>query len=321
MTRKPAVCLGIETALIAAASGEASAAEAARVREHTTLCAPCRQEFERYRSIDGAVDAWRRAAPADTAAQRARENLESRLADLRRRTLTYTVFDSPLGPILIARSEEGVSLIEYLTGGRSFQHSRLGRIEGVEAVEDPIGVQDLQRDLAEYLEGRRTRLDWRLDLRLVRSEFHREVLRATAAIPYGAVTSYTGLAREIGKPSAVRAVAQALRRNPLPIVVPCHRVVGASGQLTGYAGRRTGLKQHLLDVEGIRTLEARGDFRIARERMYVGVPEGQAYCLPTCGWLTPAALGRLTLFASREGAEGAGLAPCSDCRPDLHPIA
>ena len=75
------------------------------------------------------------------------------------------------------------------------------------------------------------------------------MLRATAAVPYGAVTSYSGIAAEISRPAATRAVAQALRWNPLPIVVPCHRIIGTSGALTGYSGNKIGLKQQLLAVE------------------------------------------------------------------------
>jgi len=106
----------------------------------------------------------------------------------------------------------------------------------------------------------------------------------------------------------------------VPIVVPCHRVVGASGFLTGYAGNRIGLKQRLLTVEGVPTVKAARDFRIVRESMYVRAP-GQEYCLPTCHWLASADRARLTLFGSRERAEATGLRPCTGCRPDLHPIS
>jgi len=172
----------------------------------------------------------------------------------------------------------------------------------------------------EYLGGKRTRLDWPLDLRLARSDFQREVLRATAAVPYGAVTSYLGIAGEIGQGSAVRAVAQALRHNPLPIVVPCHRIVGASGDLTGYAGSRLGLKEQLLAVEGVRT-EHTPKPRVNRQALYHYDPnEEHMYCLPTCGSIAERPIGRVTLFASRARAETVGLVPCTDCRPDLHPI-
>jgi O-6-methylguanine DNA methyltransferase len=319
MTRKPAVCLALEPALVAAATGDADRAAAARVESHTRLCAPCREDFARYRAIDGAVNAWRQApAPTEEAA---RAHLASRLADLRRRTLAYGIFPSPLGPILIARSEEGVSLVEYLSGGRDFAHSRLSRVEGVEALPDGAEIEALYRDLLEYVEGRRTRLGWPLDLRLARSGFHRAVLEATARIPYGAVRSYAGIAGELGKPAATRAVAQALRWNPLPIVVPCHRVIGASGALIGYAGNKVTLKQRLLAVEGVRTRPADHDFRIEREAMYVRAQQDTEYCVPTCGSLARRSLAELTLFASRERAEATGLAPCTTCRPDLHPIS
>ena len=319
MTRKPSVCQEIEPALLATAIGDADAATAARVEVHARTCAPCRQDLVRYRAIEDAVGAWRGApAPAE---ELAHARLESHLAALRRRTLLYRIFPSPLGPILIARSEEGVSCVEYLTGGADFAHSRLSRDEGIEALLDGAEVEALYRDLLEYVEGRRTRLEWPLDLRLARSEFHRTVLETTARIPYGAVRSYAGVARELGKPSATRAVAQALRWNPLPIVVPCHRVIGASGALTGYAGNRVTLKQRLLAVEGVRTRPAHHDFRIVRDAMYACAGTDAEYCVPTCGSLAERSLADLTLYASRARAEAAGLAPCTACRPDLHPIS
>ncbi len=143
MTPKASVCQAIEQALLATAIGDADTATAARVDAHTRACAVCREDFGRYRAIDGAVGAWREApAPAE---ELARARLTSRLADLRRRTLVYRIFPSPLGPILIARSEEGVSCIEYLTGGADFAHSRLSRVEGVEALPDGAEVEVWRR--------------------------------------------------------------------------------------------------------------------------------------------------------------------------------
>jgi O-6-methylguanine DNA methyltransferase len=190
------------------------------------------------------------------------------------------------------------------------------------AVEDGAEVEALYRELVEYLEGRRTCLEWPLDLRLARSDFHRQVLEATCGIPYGAVASYAGLACELGKPTAARAVAQALRRNPLPIVIPCHRVVGSSGALTGYAGHKTDLKQQLLTTEGVRTVKRERELRVPHDTMYVVSPGSTEYCLPSCSWLdTIEHPHRLRFFGSRERAEASGLAPCTDCRPDLHPIS
>ncbi len=320
MTSKHPHCVAIEPDLVAAATGEAGLAVVERVRHHVAHCAPCRGDFTRYRAIE-AITGQIRTAPValdDEAGARAR--LASRLADVRRRLLMYRIFDSPLGHILIARSEEGVALVEYL-GSNSVQASRLTRIaDGVELVEDDDQIERLGRELTEFLEGRRVKLDWPLDLRLARGEFDRSVLHVTAGIPYGAVTSYAAVAREIGKPSAVRAVAQALRWNPLPLVIPCHRVIGSSGALTGYAGNKVTLKQRLLSVEGMPTVRSPHDFRIARAATYACDRSEREYCLPTCGSIMRRSLAGLTLFASRERAEAAGLTPCTTCRPDLHPL-
>jgi O-6-methylguanine DNA methyltransferase len=195
------------------------------------------------------------------------------------------------------------------------------RRAGIEVLEDGTETETFYQQILEYLAGERTRLAWPLDFRLAGSDFQREVLQATAALPYGAVISYARLAREIGKPTATRAVAQALRRNPLPIVVPCHRVIGGTGALTGYAGDKLALKERLLSLEGVHVSHPRREPRIDRNAMYVVADHDREYCVPTCGALSTLPLWRLTLFGSRDRAESAGLAPCTSCRPDLHPLS
>ena len=341
MNRRPSVCVEIEADLMASAMGEAEPAISRRVNQHVEQCAPCRDDLERYRAIEGEVAAMRSHGPAvclpaaDLA--RAREQLESRLLDLRSRLVAYEIFPSPLGDVLIARSEQGVVLLEYLEahGAKGLRGSRLARAAGLEPVEDRGEVEGLYRDFRDYLDGRSSRLGWPLDLRLVRSPFHRAVLQATAEIPYGAVVSYSGLARGIGRPRAVRAVAQALRWNPLPVAIPCHRVIGVSGALVGYAGGETGRKQKLLAVEGVplaplplasprtprpRRSKARPYYRIRRDAMYVRAPGDMEYCLPSCPSTDVFPVGG-ELFGTRERAEAVGLAPCTACRPDLHPLA
>jgi methylated-DNA-[protein]-cysteine S-methyltransferase len=314
--RQPRVCREIQEDLVATAVREAEPGAARRVAEHVDLCAPCRGELERYRTIDRSVETLR-GEPEGQDVLGARRALEVRLADLRSRLVTYRVFDSPVGRILIGRTEQGVTLVRFV--GRAGV-ARPG-LPGMEAVAGGVELERLYRELIEYLEGKRTRLGWPVDLRLARSDFHRTVLELTSRIPFGAVTSYASLARELGRPAAVRAVAQALRWNPVPIVIPCHRVIGASGDLTGYAGNRLGLKQRLLAVEGVPTAGRPGDFRVVREVMYARNAGDPEYCLPTCGSLPRRSLTGLTLFVSRERAEAQGLRPCTTCRPDLHPIS
>lgn len=318
MSRTQPTCREIEPGLVAVGVGEAPPATIQVVEQHVARCSECRDELHRYRALDGLVADMRRAPRPSVDPSLARAVLESRLADLRRRLLTFGIFSSPLGPILIARSIEGVSMVEYLES-HGVAASHLARLVGVDAIEDEAETRSLYQDLLDYLEGRRTRLGWSLDLRLVSSDFQRRVLQVTSQLPYGAVTSYGHIAREIGAPTATRAVAQALRRNPLPIVIPCHRVIGGGGDLVGYAGNKVGLKQRLLTLEGV-PVAGSDTLHVERRAMYVQYQAGAEYCLPTCGVLPSTPLSDLTLFGSRERAEAVGLTPCSDCRPDLHPM-
>lgn len=315
MSPKHPVCRDLEPDLVAAAIGEAGAAATDRVREHVSRCAPCHDDFTRYRQIEGVCEGLRQESPSPDEA-RSRRSLACRLADLKRRVVAYRIFPSPLGNILIARSEDGVSMVEYLGEARTFAASRLSKVADIDPVEGGEDVERYHRELIDFLEGRRTQLDWPLDFRLARGDFDRTVLTAAARIPYGAVTSYARIASDIGKPSAARAVAQALRWNPLPLVVPCHRVVGSSGMLTGYGGDKLEMKRQILAIEGVPTAKE----RVTRDTMYVRYKDDVEYCVPTCGSLSQRSLAELTLFGSRTHAEAIGLGPCTTCRPDLHPL-
>jgi len=318
MSRSHPSCRAIEADLVAVAGGEAAPAAARAVEAHTADCPSCRDALQQYRAVEGVVAALRRAPLAEAESALARARLASRLADLRSRLVSFGLFGSPLGSILIARSEQGVAMVEYLES-EAAASSRLARLGGADVVENPGEVESLHRDLIDYLEGRRTHLDWPLDLRWARSAFQRRVLEATGRLPYGSVTSYGHIARDIGAPSATRAVAQALRWNPVPIAIPCHRVIGGTGGLTGYSGNKIGLKQRLLALEGV-PIRGRDALRIERPAMYVRYQTGLEYCVPSCGGLDAMSMVELTLFGSRDRAEAAGLTPCSSCRPDLHPI-
>ena len=310
-------CRAIEPDLVAVAAGEAGASAARGVERHVAVCRDCRDELERYRVLEGMVADLRRAPVAGADPTLSRAEIEARLADIRSRMVVYGIFNSPLGKILIARSELGVSMVRYLDSERAAR-SHLARLAGDEAVEDKAAVEGTYRELIDYLSARSTRLNWPLDLRWAGSDFQRRVLAATAQLPYGAITSYGGIARRIGEPASVRAVAQALRHNPIPIAIPCHRVIGSSGDLTGYAGSKIGLKERLLSLEGVPVgLRAH---KIERGHMYVRFESETEYCVPTCGSLSQMPLAELTLFGSRRHAEAVGLTPCTTCRPDLHPL-
>lgn len=163
--------------------------------------------------------------------------------------LVYTSMDTPLvGKLWLAATEQGLCAIAFDGDEAGFVHA-LQRRWGVTAVPDSEALSQARQQLGEYLAGRRKAFDLPLDLRPLRP-FQRLALQATAAIPWGQVSSYRTLAHEIGRPTAVRAVGRAEARNPLPLVIPCHRVIGASGRLMGYTGGLA-MKRALLGLEGV----------------------------------------------------------------------
>lgn len=161
--------------------------------------------------------------------------------------VAYDVTDSPIGPLLLATSPRGVCRISFEPEPER-ELEALARAFGARVLRSPRGVDDARRELDEYFAGRRREFDLPVDLTPLPA-FQREVLEELALVPYGGVDTYGGLARKVGRPRAARAVGGALNRNPVPIVVPCHRIVGATGTLVGYAG---GLerKRALLGLEG-----------------------------------------------------------------------
>jgi O-6-methylguanine DNA methyltransferase len=317
---KSLVCARIEADLAAVAAGEADAATVRRVNAHVAECGDCRALLESYRRIEMGTAALREGASDEAHVRAARERLDAGLVDLRKRIVRYAIFPSPLGDVMVARSELGVVFVEYVSGRRG-HFTELFAKEGLEPVEDDRELAAVGKDLDAYLAGGSRRLPWPIDLRLAKGAFQRSVLEATAAVPYGAVVSYKRIAQDIGRPSAVRAVAQALRHNPVALAIPCHRVIGTEGDLTGYAGGKTSLKEKLLTLEGVRVHHAHKEYRVERRDVYLLAPGDSEYCLPTCPSQVSLPLGTATLFGSRERAESAGYRPCTTCRPDLHPLS
>ena len=155
--------------------------------------------------------------------------------------IAFRHVDSPVGPLLVAASEQALAAIEFRDNRHPVRRDRTWQ-PGDNAV-----LRETERQLGEYFAGARRAFD--LPLAPHGTPFQQAVWTMLATIPYGATWSYGQLARRIGKPAAVRAVGAANGRNPIPIVLPCHRVLGADGSLTGFGG---GLptKAFLLRLEG-----------------------------------------------------------------------
>lgn len=163
--------------------------------------------------------------------------------------VAYATLDSPLGTLLLARTPRGLVRLAYLDArpAEDLVLEELAATLSPRVLRAPRRLDAQRRELDEYFSGKRTAFATPIDWALT-GGFARRVLRATAKIPYGSVSSYGQVATRAGSPRAHRAAGTALGRNPMPIVLPCHRVLHAGGGLGGYTG---GLerKRYLLDVE------------------------------------------------------------------------
>jgi methylated-DNA-[protein]-cysteine S-methyltransferase len=183
-------------------------------------------------------------------------DLEALRSELARRAASdgvldvgYGFADSPLGPLTVVVTGRGLVRLSYAHESVDEQLDDIATRISPRILASPERTDAVRRQLDEYFAGDRRRFDVPIDWRLVQG-FSGNVLRATARIPFGAVSSYREVAAEAGSPNAYRAAGNALGSNPIPIVVPCHRVLHSGGGLGGYTG---GLerKQYLLRLEGV----------------------------------------------------------------------
>jgi methylated-DNA-[protein]-cysteine S-methyltransferase len=168
--------------------------------------------------------------------------------------VAYATLDSPLGPLLVATTPRGLvrlAYIDYADEDTVLEH--LATHVSPRILAAPRRLDEPRRELDEYFAGARHSFDLPVDWRLTRG-FARRVLQATAQIPYGATATYKQMAVQAGSPGASRAAGNALGSNPIPIVVPCHRILHSSGGLGGYTGG-VEKKRLLLGVEGYSTLK------------------------------------------------------------------
>ena len=146
----------------------------------------------------------------------------------------YAVMNTSVGPVTVASTDRGLAAVHF---GNSVPDG---------AVVDNSANREIVKQLSEYFEGKRTRFELPLDVE--GTEFQKSVWKELLRIPYGETRSYGDIAKALGKPAAARAVGMANHNNPVAIVIPCHRVVGQNGSLTGYAGGLH-LKEQLLSIE------------------------------------------------------------------------
>ncbi len=178
------------------------------------------------------------------------ERLAGRAGDEGLLDVAYAMSDSPFGPLLLAATPRGLVKVSLPGYDPEETLEDLAARISPRVLEAPARLDEARRELDLYFEGKLTEFDLTLDWRLSR-DFRRRALRAIDRIPYGKTRSYTEIARSAGNERAVRAAGTACGANPIPIVVPCHRVLRSSGALGGYGGGLP-MKEALLELEGIR---------------------------------------------------------------------
>ena len=224
--------------------------------------------------------------------------------------LTYDVMDSPIGPLRVAWNGRGVSTVEEAPDDRTFEarfHARTGRV----ARRRDALPEGLARKIERRLAGdRHNRID--LDLR-GSTEFERAVWMKALEIPRGEVRPYGWIAAEIGRPRAVRAVGTALGHNPVPLIVPCHRVVRTDGTIGQYSLGGPRNKRTILAAEGLDP-SAMEDAARRGERLS-GSTTTHIVCWPTCRHARRVQDRYRVSFRSLREARARGYRPCKICRP------
>jgi methylated-DNA-[protein]-cysteine S-methyltransferase len=198
--------------------------------------------------MNGTDDLERRLSSADACLTPELPDLAAAASAAGTLDVAYATTDSPLGTLLLASTDQGLVRVAYLDfADRDEVLQSLADRVSPRVLEAPRRLDEPRRELDDYFDGRRREFDLALDRRLM-SDFMRRVLSATATIPYGSVSTYAAVAREAGSPRGYRAAGNALGSNPMPIVIPCHRVLHADGGIGGYTG---GLerKRTLLELE------------------------------------------------------------------------
>ena len=246
-------------ALPALSCGDLSPAESEWIAGHVADCSYCAKELNRYRNVCHCLDlVYRESEVGPCPPPRFLPT---------KPVAWYVIVPSLVGPLFVAATDDALVEIEFAKGQaehdlrrhlseRGFEPRPLPAAPSDGAGESRRVIDRVEQQLSEYFGGCRDAFDLPLDLSGLPG-FTREVLTATANVPYGRLDTYRGIAARIGKPGATRAVGNALNRNPIPVVVPCHRIIRSDGSAGGYGGGLD-IKFRLLAHEGV-MLSGAGD--------------------------------------------------------------
>jgi len=246
----------------------------------------------------------------DAMVRSARPHLHRAMKLVRRPEARVAIAPSPIGKLFVAEGPRGLVNVHFLAirdADRSLETLR----RKFDLVENEPSTAVLRGYIDRYFAGDLSVLAHAVDLSLVASDFQRQALIHLRTVPPGAVISYQGLAAALGHPDAQRAIGNTMASNPIPIFVPCHRVIKSDGTIGNYGG---GVKRKiiLLRNEGF---VVKPDLKVPA-RAVLGHRKTRIFCRPECTAARRAAQENQLIFADASQARGAGLRPCKLCRPD-----
>ncbi len=240
----------------------------------------------------------------------ARPMLTSALDRLRRPLIQVAICDSPLGQLFAAKSAQGLVALRFMESD-PVENTMQTLRQRFDVIEDEQLADEITGDIESLMRGDPAAVEARaVDLSLVESAFQRRALMRLRRVPAGSVISYQALAAALGKPTAQRAIGNTVASNPVPIYVPCHRVIRSDGSLGNYGGGPE-RKLQLLRAEGFLVDRTR---RLPRDAVY-GHLGSRIFCRPTCNAVRRAERRTWLIFADAQRAARFGMRACRLCHP------
>ena len=237
-----------------------------------------------------------------------RRRFDKLIARERRPIARVGVIDSPMGRLFVADGPRGILAIHFMDGkGLDPLKMMRGKFD---VVEDQAAADRIGDEIRRFVAGDRSALKHDIDLSLVESDFKRRALTRLRTVPLGSVVTYQGLAAACGAPDGQRAIGNAMGSNPVPIYVPCHRVIKSDLSIGNYGGG-VDRKLKLLRAEGFAVGK---DLRVPA-RAVMGHQRTHIFCRPECSSAKRAKVGRFYIYADSERARSAGLRACKICHP------
>lgn len=246
----------------------------------------------------------------DTMIREARIGIARAMKRIRRPQARAGVIRSPIGRLFFAESDRGLAAIHFLFAGNADRAIELLRRK-FDLIENEPSTRRISAEIRRYFGGDPAVTGRPVDLSVVESDFQRHALERLREVPIGSVISYSGLAAAVGRPDSQRAIGNTMASNPVPIFVPCHRVVRSDGSIGNYGGG-VDAKVRMLRIEGF---EVGPDLRIG-PRAVLGRRGTGIFCRPQCESIARVDSSRMLIFADAKAAIHAGLRACRQCQPD-----